>query len=193
MGIIKNTASFDGNASTKGPQQSASESLMMLRAQSLNEIGSFFKNRLEGIRSKIQRGQQKIEAKKNAGQTGLDAYIVEDDDESDDDSFEEANEDGPGLMGGQEDPSKLIDLELVNLLRYCHELQQQQSSDEYQDEACLKSITLGNKTKNKTLIFDMDETLVAAKFEGHIPDGFQPTFKFGFRGTEIQVRLRPYV
>ena len=39
----------------------------------------------------------------------------------------------------------------------------------------------------------MDETLVAAKFEGHIPDGFQPTFKFAFRSTEIQVRLRPYV
>jgi len=39
----------------------------------------------------------------------------------------------------------------------------------------------------------MDETLVAAKFEGHIPNGFEATFKFPFKGTEIQVRLRPYV
>ena len=57
----------------------------------------------------------------------------------------------------------------------------------------MKSIQLGTKTKERTLIFDMDETLVAAKFEGHIPTGFEPTFKFPFKGTEISVRLRPYV
>eukprot|EP00806_Schmidingerella_arcuata_P003485 Macronucleus_4161.p1 GENE.Macronucleus_4161~~Macronucleus_4161.p1 ORF type:complete len:199 (+),score=71.15 Macronucleus_4161:1-597(+) len=57
----------------------------------------------------------------------------------------------------------------------------------------LKSMQLGTKTKDKFLIFDMDETLVAAKFEGYIPSGFEPTFTFPFRGTEIQVRLRPYV
>ena len=57
----------------------------------------------------------------------------------------------------------------------------------------LKSMQLGTKMKDKTLIFDMDETLIAAKFEGNIPAGFEPTFKFGFKGTEIQVRLRPYV
>ena len=39
----------------------------------------------------------------------------------------------------------------------------------------------------------MDETLVAAKFEGRIPAGFEPTFKFKFRECEILVRLRPYV
>lgn len=57
----------------------------------------------------------------------------------------------------------------------------------------LKSIQIGTKTKDKLLIFDMDETLVAAKFEGHIPTGFEPTFKFPFKDTEISVRLRPYV
>jgi hypothetical protein len=31
----------------------------------------------------------------------------------------------------------------------------------------------------------MDETLVAAKFEGRIPKGFEPTFSFGFKGCEI--------
>ena len=49
------------------------------------------------------------------------------------------------------------------------------------------------KSKDRLLIFDMDETLIAAKFENHIPDGFEATFKFGFKGTEISVRLRPYV
>jgi hypothetical protein len=34
-------------------------------------------------------------------------------------------------MSGQEDPSKLIDLELINLLRYCHELMQHKDSDDY--------------------------------------------------------------
>lgn len=49
----------------------------------------------------------------------------------------------------------------------------------------MKSIQLGTKTKEKLLIFDMDETLIAAKFEGMIPTGFEPTFKFPFKGTEI--------
>ena len=90
-------------------------------------------------------------------------------------------------MGNNEeaDPSKLIDLELVNLLRYCHELLQQKENEEYQDDVMMKSIQLGTKTKDKLIIFDMDETLIAAKFEGMIPNGFEPTFKFPFKGTEI--------
>ena len=39
----------------------------------------------------------------------------------------------------------------------------------------------------------MDETLVAAKFKGHIPNGFVENFKFGFKDTEISVRIRPYL
>lgn len=57
----------------------------------------------------------------------------------------------------------------------------------------LKSLQLGTKTKERLIIFDMDETLIAAKFEGYVPAGFEPTFKFRFKGTEIYVRLRPYV
>ena len=57
----------------------------------------------------------------------------------------------------------------------------------------MKSITVGTKAQERTVIFDMDETLVAAKFEGSIPSGFEPTFSFDFKGSEIQVRLRPYV
>ena len=60
----------------------------------------------------------------------MDAFIVEESDESND-SFEEAEEGGRTLMGQEEDPSKLIDLELVNLLRYCHELQQHKENDDY--------------------------------------------------------------
>lgn len=57
----------------------------------------------------------------------------------------------------------------------------------------MKSFQLGNPTKSKLLIFDMDETLIAAKFKGSIPEGFVENFKFPFKDTEISVRLRPYV
>ena len=93
-----------------------------------------------------------------------------------------------------QDPSKLIDLELINLLRYCNELvTYKETNEEYEDEVMLKSFQLGQKTRNKLLIFDMDETLVAAKFKGHIPNGFVENFKFPFKDTEIYVRLRPYL
>ena len=96
------------------------------------------------------------------------------------------------MSGG--DPSKLIDLELVNLLRYCYELSQQKDeNDDYQDEVMMKSFQLGAVTKPKLLIFDMDETLVAAKFQGHIPNGFETNFSFAFKDSEISVRKRPYM
>ena len=125
MGAIPKSNSFNN---VGGKTASAG---LIQKAQSLNEIGSFFQNRLEGIRNKIVKGQDKINANKNAGKSGIDAFIVEDSDESDD-SFEEANQEGVGsLMQNEEDPSKLIDLELVNLLRYCHELLQHKENDDY--------------------------------------------------------------
>ena len=129
------------------------------------------------MRTKIVKEQDKMNAKKVAGNTGQDLFTVEDSDESAD-SFEDLHNDGAKnmMMDGGEDPSNLIDLELVNLLRYCHELQAHKETDEYETDIMLKSITLGMKTKDKLLIWDMDETLVAAKFEGHIPDGFESTF-----------------
>ena len=163
-------------------------------AQSLNEIGSFFANRLENIKDRIEKGAGKIEAKKKDGKSGIEAFIVEDsDDEDSDDSFEDAHEEGAkSMMAADQDPSKLIDLELVNLLRYCHQLRENRDTEEYEDEIMLKSLQLGTKTKSKLLIFDMDETLVAAKFKGNIPEGFVTTFSFPFKDTEISVRLRPY-
>jgi hypothetical protein len=79
-----------------------------------------------------------------------------------------------------DDPSKLIDLELINLLKYCKELMLKKDDDDYQEEVMMKSIELGKKTAPKLLIFDMDETLVAAKFEGSVPSNFNPTFSFDF-------------
>lgn len=62
------------------------------------------------------------------------------------------------------DPSKLIDMELIQLLKYCKELAKMKEHDDYQEEVMMKSIELGKKTAPKLLIFDMDETLIAAKF-----------------------------
>jgi len=125
MGAIPKATSFNN---VGGKTASAG---LIQKAQSLNEIGNFFQNRLEGIRNKIVKGQEKVNANKAQGKSGVDAFIVEDSDESND-SFEEANEEGAkNMMGGEEDPSKLIDLELVNLLRYCHELLQHKDQDDY--------------------------------------------------------------
>lgn len=88
--------------------------------------------------------------------------------------------------------SKLIDMELLKLLGFCKELLKTRDTEEYQDEVLEKSIELGKKTHDKLLIFDMDETLIAAKF-GTIPKEFEKTFAYDLCGTEIQVRLRPYV
>ena len=84
-------------------------------------------------------------------------------------------------------------MELVNVLRYCHALIDHKESDDYQDDVMLKMIQFGVKTKEKMLIFDMDETLVAAKFEGYTPLGFEPTFTFPFKDSQVHVRLRPYL
>jgi hypothetical protein len=64
--------------------------------------------------------------------------------------------------GGTVNPSKLIDFELIKLLQYCKILEQKKQSEEYQEDVLLKSLDLGKKTAKKLLIFDMDETLVAA-------------------------------
>ena len=57
----------------------------------------------------------------------------------------------------------------------------------------MKTTQLGKKTQEKLLIFDMDETLVAAKYVDEIPNGFETTFKFPYKGSEMCVSLRPYL
>ena len=106
---------------------------------------------------------------------GVDSYDDENDDEF---------KDGDKSMMAEKDPSKLIDLELVNLLKFCNDLKvKHKDTDDYQEEVMMKSLELGKKTKEKTLILDMDETLVAAKFEGKEPKNFKRTFSFDFCGT----------
>ena len=97
-------------------------------------------------------------------------------------------------MMDEQDPSKLIDLELVKLLKFCNDLKlKYKETDEHQEDVMMKSLELGKKTKEKTLILDMDETLIAAKFEGKQQKNFKKTFSFDFQGTQIHVRLRPYL
>jgi TFIIF-interacting CTD phosphatase-like protein len=57
----------------------------------------------------------------------------------------------------------------------------------------LKSIEMGKKTKQKLLILDMDETMVSARFKSRMPEGFRTDFVIDFQGTDIHVRLRPYL
>ncbi len=94
-----------------------------------------------------------------------------------------------------EDPSKLIDFDLVNLLKFCHDLHRTYkfNNDEYQNYLVDKSFELGMKTRQKVLIFDMDETLVAAKFASRTAPGFQSSFEFDYHGQTILVRKRPYL
>ena len=127
MGAIPKASSFDAAG---GKTNSAG---VIQKAQSLNEIGNFFQNRLEGIRNKIEKQAAKVEMNKRQGKSGIDAFIVDEDSGESGDSFEEANEEGSRALmcGAEEDPSKLIDLELVNLLRYCHELQARKEEEEY--------------------------------------------------------------
>lgn len=56
-----------------------------------------------------------------------------------------------------------------------------------------KAIELGKKNHDKLLIFDMDETLIAAKIGDKLPPKFEKTFSYFLSDVEVSVRLRPYV
>ena len=76
----------------------------------------------------------------------------------------------------------MIDLELLNLLKFCGELYDayKHSNEDYQEEIMLKSIELGKKTKQKVLVLDMDETMVSARFGSRLPPAFQTHFIIKF-------------
>ena len=57
----------------------------------------------------------------------------------------------------------------------------------------LRSIELGKKTRQKVLILDMDETMISARFETRLPDGFETNFVVDYKNNPIHVRLRPYL
>lgn len=90
--------------------------------------------------------------------------------------------------------SKLIDFDLVNLLHHCYDLEAKyKSHEDYVDEILVKSFSLGFKTKQKVLVFDMDETLICAKYTSKLPFGFKTTDKITSEGEEICVSRRPFV
>ena len=57
----------------------------------------------------------------------------------------------------------------------------------------MKALEIGKKTKEKTLILDMDETMIATKFDGKDTANFTSDFEFPFLGKVIQVSFRPYL
>lgn len=151
-------------------------------------MGNMFKNQLIQL-------QKNIEKKTKA--RGISQYLEDansDDDFSDDgDEFQDKDGIDKSMMA-EKDPSKLIDLELIKLLKFCDDLRKKhKKTDEYEEDIMMKSIELGKKTKEKVLILDMDETMIAAKFEGQQPPKFVSQFSFDFSTTKIHVRFRPYL
>ena len=127
-------------------------------SKSTNDTGNMFKSQLMQLKKNLE--------KKTSKARGISQYL---DNASDDDDDEFSDDDdaleGDKSMMAEKDPSKLIDLELVKLLKYCHDLKNQHKETmEYQEEVMMKSVELGKKSKEKTLILDMDETMIAAKF-----------------------------
>lgn len=149
---------------------------------------------------------QRAQTKKLKEKKGIAKYLAESDSDSND-SLNDDDDDGKDdLSGGQylgaksimqqeDHPSKLIDLELLNVLKFCGELHTAYKNDneDYQEEIMLKSIELGKKNKQKLLVLDMDETMVSARFKNRLPPGFVTTFAIDFQGQPIHVRVRPYL
>ena len=92
----------------------------MKASRSLNDFGSQIKFQLKRLEKKVTK---KDKAKSPAEGSNIDQFLVDDDDDddefSDDVDFEDGEDKG---LAGEKDPSKLIDLELVNLLKFCNNL-----------------------------------------------------------------------
>jgi TFIIF-interacting CTD phosphatase-like protein len=149
-------------------------------------MGNVFKSQLEIIQKNLEKKTKK---------RGISQYLDDnDDDDNSEFSDDEFDNSDSKNMTGEKDPGKLIDLELVNLLKFCNDLKlKHKESDAHQEAVMMNSLELGKKTKEKLLILDMDECMIAAKFEGKQQKNFQPNFSFDFQGTQIHVRLRPYL
>lgn len=92
-----------------------SNSEVLFKARSTNELGRVITLNLEELNKKIKRADEM--------KSKLDALIAEESGESDDSFFDEETEGGKHLSAEVTDPSKLIDLELINLLKYCRQLE----------------------------------------------------------------------
>jgi predicted secreted acid phosphatase len=57
----------------------------------------------------------------------------------------------------------------------------------------MKALEIGKQEKDKTLILDMDETMIATSFEGKSVPNFNKDFDIDFQGKMISVSFRPYL
>jgi hypothetical protein len=172
----------------------------LVKMKSDTEMEMVFKSQLVSLQNQKKRGKKKEEAKK-----GIAKYLCEDTDseDSNDSLNDDDNDDltsggylgAKSIMQQDEHPSKLIDLELLNLLKFCGDLftTYKHNNEDYQEEIMLKSIELGKKQKQKVLVLDMDETMVSARFKSRMPPGFVTTFVVDFQDQPIHVRVRPYL
>ena len=107
----------------------------------------------------LQKAHTKVLKEKEKEKKGIAKYLVEDDD-SDSNGSDNSDDGHDDLSGGQylgaksimqteDHPSKLIDLELLNVLKFCQDLYQgyKENNDDYQEEIMMKSIELGKKNK----------------------------------------------
>lgn len=153
------------------------------------EMEMVFKSQLISLQNQTKKGKKKEHVKQ-----GIAKYLSEDTDSEDsNDSLNDDDKDdltSGGYLGAksimkqgeEEHPSKLIDLELLNLLKFCGDLHDtyKLNNEDYQEEIMLKSIELGKKTKQKVLVLDMDETMVSARFKSRMPPGFVTSFVVDF-------------
>jgi hypothetical protein len=157
-------------------------------SKSSNDMGNINKSHLEQVHKNLEKKTKKVR--------GVSLYLDNGDDDDDDFSDDDFGGDEKNLTGGG-DPNNLIDLELVGLLKFCNDLKiKYKDTDDHAEEIMMKSIEVGKKTKEKILLLDMDETMIASKFEdkdGKLPDKFKPNFVFDFCGAKIHVRIRPYL
>lgn len=161
----------------------------LYKVKSNDEIAAILKSHLMGVTAQKSR---KIHKPKH----GISKYLSEDTSSEDEDEFDnndDFNQLDKTIMNN--DKEQLIDLELVNLLKYCNDLydKYKHNNEGYSEEIMLKSIELGKKTKQKLLILDMDETMISARFKAKMPQGFKTDFIIDFQGNDIHVRIRPYL
>lgn len=122
----------------------------------------------------------------------VDADSDDDDgyDDETDDVFDKKDGDGED----KNNQSKLIDMQLVKLIKFCNDIYvKHHDSVEYQEELMMRALEIGKKEKEKTLILDMDETMIGTQFEGKMTENFNADFEFDFQGTNIKVSFRPFL
>ena len=111
-------------------------------SKSDNNLGNAFKTQLDQLHKNLEKKTKK---------RGISQYLDDNDDDGDDsfDDDEFDNNAGAGAdkgMTAEADPSKLIDLELVNLIKFCNDLKNKhKETDDYQEDVMMKSLELGKK------------------------------------------------